>query len=249
MSRVCVSATWDDVPHITPEQKAEWLADMRPHERDARTRGLPSLGSGAIYSVPEERYVVDPTTLPHPWPPAWFPRAFGLDVGWNRTAAVWGAWDRSNDVIYVYSEHYLAEATPAEHVLAIHRRGRWIPGVIDPAANGRSQADGTKLIETYRREGVDVAAADNAVEAGIDAVQRRLASGRLKILSTCRALIGEMRIYRRDDKGKVVKENDHACDALRYLVMSGMRRGIVEPTWDDDQMRREGRGRSERTGY
>jgi hypothetical protein len=29
-----------------------------------------------------------------------------------------------------------------------------------------------------------------------------------------------MRLYRRNEKGEIVKENDHLMDALRYAVMS-----------------------------
>ena len=30
-------------------------------------------------------------------------------------------------------------------------------------------------------------------------------------------------MYRRDEKGKIVKQNDHVLDATRYLVMSGLK--------------------------
>jgi ATP-dependent Clp protease protease subunit len=43
----------------------------------------------------------------------------------------------------------------------------------------------------------------------------------LKLRESLNNILGEYRLYRRDDKGKVVKEHDHALDALRYLVMSG----------------------------
>jgi hypothetical protein len=59
------------------------------------------------------------------------------------------------------------------------------------------------------------------VESGIYEVWQRLSTGRIKVFKSCLNLLSEYRIYRRDDKGRVVKENDHALDALRYLVMSG----------------------------
>jgi len=51
------------------------------------------------------------------------------------------------------------------------------------------------------------------------AVQDRLSTGRLKIFSTLQHTLGEIRLYRRDEKGRIVKENDHLMDALRYAVM------------------------------
>jgi hypothetical protein len=42
------------------------------------------------------------------------------------------------------------------------------------------------------------------------------------VFRTCQNLISELRLYRRDERGKVVKERDHACDAERYWVMTGI---------------------------
>ena len=64
--------------------------------------------------------------------------------------------------------------------------------------------------------------ADNSVEAGILKVWEYLSTGRLKIFSNCVNLVKELRIYRRDEKGRIVKANDHLCDCLRYLTLSGL---------------------------
>jgi phage terminase large subunit-like protein len=42
-----VQATWDDVPHLSAEAKAELLASIPPYQREARSKGVPQLGSGA----------------------------------------------------------------------------------------------------------------------------------------------------------------------------------------------------------
>jgi hypothetical protein len=34
--------------------------------------------------------------------------------------------------------------------------------------------------------------------------------------------LSEFRLYRRNEKGAVVKENDHLMDATRYLIRTGM---------------------------
>lgn len=215
MSRYVVMAGWDDVPHITEQDKIDIGAGMLPHERDARAKGIPSLGSGAIYPVPEEDVFIKPFKLPD-----YFPRAYGLDVGWKCTAAIWGAWDRDNDIIYAYSEHFRGHAEPAVHATAIKARGSWIKGAIDPASRGRSQVDGKQVLEKYEQNGLKLEMAVNAVEAGLLEVYQRLSTGRLKIFSTLGKLQSEYRIYRRNDKGLIVKENDHGLDALRYLVMT-----------------------------
>jgi phage terminase large subunit-like protein len=215
---------WDDVPHLDETAKRELMASIPAYQREARMKGTPQLGSGAIYPIAEEDLLVDDFELPVHWP-----RAYGFDVGWNRTAAIWGALDRDTDTLYLYSEHYRGEGEPPVHVTAIKSRGEWIKGVIDPAANGRSQHDGQALIDRYRSMGLDVENADNSVEAGIFEVFTRMTTGRLKIFKSLSSLRSEFRIYRRDDKGKIVKANDHALDALRYLVMSGIERMTTKP--------------------
>lgn len=224
MSKFTVGATWDDVPHLTPEQKTELWGSIPPYQRDARSKGIPQLGSGAIYPVPESDIVVDPFPLPVYWP-----RAYGLDVGWNRTAAIWAALDRETDTAYLYSEHYRGQAEPSVHAEAIKSRGRWINGVIDPAANGRGQKDGGQLMQNYLDLGLLLSPAENGVEAGLFDVWQRLSTGRLKVFRTMQNWLSEYRLYRRDEKGAIVKKDDHAMDATRYLIVSGLHVAGVEP--------------------
>jgi phage terminase large subunit-like protein len=225
-SKFVVTATWDDVPHLSEETKKILWNSIPPFQRDARSKGVPQLGSGAIYPVPESDILVDDFQIPDHWP-----RAFGMDVGWNRTAVVWGAWDRDNDILYLTSEHYRGQAEPSIHAQAIKARGEWIPGVIDPASRGRSQKDGSMLLETYGEGGLglDLDVAFNGVESGLYEVWQRLSTGRLKVFRSLSNWIYEFRLYRRDEKGRIVKENDHIMDATRYLVMSGLERAKTKP--------------------
>lgn len=224
MSKLVVSATWDDVPHLSKEQKDELWNSIPAYQRDARSKGIPQLGSGAIYPVPESDIVVDPFDMPVYWP-----RSYGMDVGWNRTAAVWGAHDRDTDTVYLYSEHYRGQAEPAVHAAAIRARGDWMHGVIDPASRGRGQKDGEQLLQNYLDLGLSITKAENGVEAGLFDVWQRLSTGRLKVFKTLQHWLSEYRLYRRDEKGQIVKKDDHLMDATRYYVVSGIHVGSVAP--------------------
>ena len=217
--------TWDEAPHLSPATREELWKSIPSFQRDARTRGIPQLGSGAIYKISDEDILVKPFDIPDHWP-----RAFGLDVGWNRTAAIWGAQDRESGILYLYSEHYRAHDEPHVHVEAIKQRGAWIPGVVDPAARGRSQRDGTQLLELYRKAGLDLEPAVNAVEAGIFACEQLMYGGRLKVFTSLSNWYSEFRMYRRDQEGRIVKEFDHLMDAFRYLIMSGRDRMKTKQT-------------------
>jgi len=217
-SKYFVQAGWKDVPHLDEEEQRKLTANTPAYQVKARTEGEPAMGAGAVYPIPESEILVPDRTIPESWP-----RAYGMDVGWNRTAVVFGARDPGSGVIYLYSEHYQGQGEPASHAQAIRARGEWIPGVIDPACLGSSQIDGRTLMELYSRLGLQLDPAVNAVEAGITEVWNLLVSGRLKVMASLSNWFREFRKYHRDDKGsgKIVKHSDHLMDATRYLIVSG----------------------------
>jgi hypothetical protein len=95
--------------------------------------------------------------------------------------------------------------------------------VIDPNSRGRSQDDGEKLFSMYTDgQGLKLTKAKNSVQSGLIDVWERLSTGRLKVFSTLQNWLAEYRLYRRDERGNIVKENDHLMDATRYLVVSGI---------------------------
>lgn len=244
--KYCVNMTWDEAPHIDQGEQERLIAQMLPHEKEAKIKGIPYLGSGQVYPILEEDYSCKPFEIPRNWL-----KCAGLDVGWNRTACVWFATNPADGVSYIYSEHYRGQAEPSVHAQGIKARGPWIPIAIDPAARGRSQDNGLQLIELYAELGLDVFKANNEVEAGILAVFDRLSSGKLKIFTTCENLLAEMRLYRRDEMGKILKKNDHACDAMRYGVMSALDCAIKEPMDrdSDDSLQHVNRMPDKMTGY
>ena len=74
---------------------------------------------------------------------------------------------------------------------------------------GRGQVDGRQLIQMYQDLGLHLTEADNAVESGLYELLTRMTSGRLKVFKSLQNWLGEFRLYRRDEKGRVVKPMDH----------------------------------------
>jgi hypothetical protein len=207
-----INAGWDDAPHLSEDEKQRLIKTIPPYQIKARTQGIPMLGSGAIYPIDEDEIKVDGFEIPN-----MFTRGYGLDVGWNATAAVWCARDMGTDTVYVYDVYKRGQAEPAVHISAIQQRGEW-PGYIDPSAAGAGKIkDGEAILDIYEKY-LRVEPADNTVEAGIFDVYERLTTGRLKVFRHLAAFFEEFRLYRRDEKGKVVKVNDHIMDAMRYCV-------------------------------
>jgi phage terminase large subunit-like protein len=219
-----IQAGWKDVPHLDEDEKRALRATTPPYQIQARTEGEPVLGSGAIYPIAEADVLVPTRAIPDTWR-----RVSALDVGWNRTAVLWGAEDPGTKNLELYDEHYMGQGEPASHAAAIRARGDWIYGVIDPASLGSSQIDGRTLIEVYGKLGLRLCPAVNAVEAGLTEVWNLLVSGRLKVQEQLHNWRSEFRKYHRDEKGKIVKANDHLMDATRYLVISGRDHLCVRP--------------------
>lgn len=210
--KAIIMAGWDDAPWLTEVAKVQMEADTEPHLRESRRNGRPSMGSGNVYPIALESLLVDPFKIP-----MYYKRMYALDVGWNRTAVLWGALDPQSDILYIYDEHYVGEQKPPIHAAAIRGRGEWIPGVIDPASRGRSQNDGSQLMQDYKDLGLKLSPALNMVDAGISALWQRMVTGNLKVFSSLPNFAKEFILYRRDLRGKIIKENDHLMDCLKYI--------------------------------
>lgn len=221
---------WKDVPEslLPMAERKRLMAQYMPNEIKARTEGIPYIGAGMVYPVAEEEFTVEPFEIPAHWP-----RAFALDPGYtSKTAAIWGAWDQDDDIIYLYSEYYQDLLQPAAHVDSFRKRGSWIPCIIDPA--GANMDDGEKIKAVYKEafqavnENWPVSDAKKAITAGIMEVYARLSTGRLKVFSTLQKWGWEFRQYIKDDKGKIVESPDHLLDCMRYLCM-GTGKFITKP--------------------
>lgn len=91
--------------------------------------------------------------------------------------------------------------------------------IIDPSA--------TSLINLFKQNKIAVKEADNAVIDGINLVLNWLDEGRIHIVEErCKNIIREFNSYIWDEKAqekgedKPIKQNDHALDALRYLLQT-----------------------------
>lgn len=212
-SRYIVQAGWDSVPHLDEKTKKELLESTPDYLRDARSKGEPTMGSGVIYPIPISDIEVKPFAIPFGWK-----KGYALDVGWNRTAALWGAQNPVDGIIYLYSEHYKGQQLPVVHAAAIRTRGDWIRGAIDPAAKGTSQKDGQQLKAEYVSLGLKLTDANNELESGLIAVWQALSLGQMKIFNTLQNFKAEYRVYQRDERGRIVDgQADHLMDCMRYL--------------------------------
>jgi phage terminase large subunit-like protein len=107
VSKAITMAGWDDVPHLSEEQKQDILAGTPEYLKESRSTGKPGLGAGAIYKIPAKEITCDIMPIP-----PWFKRGYGLDVGWNCTAAVFFAHDLDRDIVYIYDAYKRGKVEP-----------------------------------------------------------------------------------------------------------------------------------------
>ena len=221
-SQALYHATWDDAEHLDEDIKKEILAALPPHEREMRSKGIPVLGSALVFPISEDDLKIEPFPIPDYWP-----KICGLDFGWDHpTAAVWLAWDRDTDTVYVYDCYRKSTETPVVHGAAIRERGKWIPVVWPHDGSQHDKGSGKPLAELYRKQGLNMIhkhfenpEGGIAVEPGIMDMLSRMQTGRFRVFNYLNLWFEEVRMYHRKD-GKIVKVHDDLMSATRYASQS-----------------------------
>ena len=173
--------------------------------------------------------------------PEWRDVAYGLDHGLsNPTAIVEGRIDHDGN-LYLTWEHYLAGKAVSFHAGIL--KERWValalpligqPNVIaDPSIFAKSQLPTPErpfpwsVADEYAERGVSCIRGNNEVLAWINRIKELLKLPKIYIFRSCKNLIKEVQKYRRaklnstvSSKEAPVKKDDHATDAMRYLVMA-----------------------------
>lgn len=222
---------WADAPHITAEKAERMLAQFPPHQRDMRTKGVPMLGHGRIYDLSEDYITCDPFEIPDHW--------FvinGMDFGWDHPQAhVQLVEDRDNGMFYITRAYKERKQSANDAWGAVKRWAEHIPTAWphDGLQHEKGREGGTIQMQHYAdagfkmlREHATWPTGGNAVEAGIYEINDLLMKGKLKIFKGIRPILDEMLQYHRDEKGRIVKTNDDALDAMRYAYM--MRRNAIQ---------------------
>ena len=213
--------TIEEAGHIPPEEIASTIEKYPGHEREARARGIPMLGSGLIYQIPPSSIEVEPFALPDFWP-----RIMGCDFGYgdHPFAAVKMAWDREADIYYVTHEYKESQPTPALHASALRPWGLDTP-VAWPHDGNRDFGDSGPVAQLYRKEGLKMLhehatfqEGGYSTESAIQIVLSRMQTSRFKIFQTCTQTFNEISTYHRKD-GKIVKKNDDLLSSIYKAVM------------------------------
>ena len=246
-----VRATWDDITHISEEDKAQLRKGFASYELDARTYGMPMVGHGRIFPFNRGDIIFSEkeVTISPQWP-----HLIGIDIGHGAgrdpSAAVQVAWDEVNDVIYVTNARLSSTNTTRD-------LGRLIAtidhtnNVVWPSDANRSSMNSDSTVADQLRQleikllgkpfmnprGAD-GKKNNFKAPGINHIIERFSERRLLISERlCSQLLDEIENYAYTETGKIQDGKDHCIDAMRYAIMSivqGYGEPLVDEGWPED---------------
>ena len=220
-------ATWDDAPHLSEQDKKDYLETFPEHERDTRATGIPMMGEGAVFPIADKDITCAPIAIPNH-----FFRICGVDYGINHPAAgAWLAIDGDTGTVYLYDEYSKDKELPPYHASAIRRRDPFgtIPVIGPHDGMNEEKSSGQKIAEQYKAEGVNMLPFTACYEDGVYGRQpvepvvqemlMKMRDGSFKVFETCSGFLAEKRgLHRKDNK--IVAINDDIFKAVSYAFMT-----------------------------
>jgi PBSX family phage terminase large subunit len=240
------AATWENQENL-PADYIQTLRDSYPEAMQKRyIDGEWEVFEGQIYSeFVRNIHAIKPFEIPKGWE-----RLIAIDHGMvNPTAALWGAIDFDGN-IFIYDEYYQPGVVSQHAKFILEKTGEDLEHIafwlIDPSTRARTrEKDGMpwSVLEEYEDHGIYATPANNELLGGINRVREFLrvdpnrkhpvtstnGSPKLFIFSNCVNLISEFPQYQwkklrsatpRNAPERPRDFNDHALDALRYMIMS-----------------------------
>lgn len=209
-------SAYDNRANLSPEylEKLEMLPEI---QKQRMLYGKWVSSEGQVYSdFREDEHVVKPFPIPDDWT-----KLRAIDFGFtNPFVCLWGAVDPDGR-LYLYRELYrrgVLTSIHAETIRNMSQGERYLTTVADHDAEERAELN---------RCGIPTEAAKKAVQLGIQATQKRFKENRIFIFSNCRRLLSELDSYSwlppsedRNAQEEPRKLDDHAMDAMRYMVMA-----------------------------
>ena len=230
LTRKFIPARLDDNPYLAEDGRYEQMLKALPAvQRKQLLEGNWDITEGAAFAeFDPDFHVIPPFQIPVGWE-----RVKGIDYGYaSESACVWGAIDPSDRTLIIYRELYQKNLTGVDLAQLITQMEIEDPfsvaGVLDTAAWNRTGTTGPTVGETLVRAGHKLRRADkNRIQGKIQIHEylkvQQSGRPRIQIFSNCPNLIRELQSIPLDKSNPEdvdTHAQDHAYDALRYLIMS-----------------------------
>ncbi len=224
----CIRFKSIDNPHLDPKLIENARNDLSPQMFRQEFEASFETFTGLVYKEFDRNvHVIKPFEIHNSWT-----RLRGIDFGFtNPFVCLWVAID-GDENIYVYDEHYKSQSLLKEHAQVIHAktgRSNIAATYRDPSA--AQEAEELTDLGVYTTPAINTINSDKDYRVGINAVASKLqinphtGKPKLFVFNNCVNLIEEFQKYRWEEKKdgvnqkeKPMKFNDHAMDALRYIL-------------------------------
>lgn len=242
------NVTWDDCPLFSEKQKQEMLSQLLPHERELRSKGIPAVGKGAVFTFSDGEITIeeiDINPLPH-W------RVLGaIDFGHivDPTTIIIALHDPDNDRYVIYREFVLDQDEESRSPRGVARTlqntpFRNIPIIVphDSGLDSDASESNGKLLKSYgvnvnpepfrnpqdMKLGIQYKQTTNrsvrAIEPGLVAMRDLMSKGKLKVSPICSEWFKEKHSYSYKFNERTQSLGyagaDHLIDASRYAILS-----------------------------
>ena len=236
-----VRVSWDDLPEMDPwgdpfflkADREQLLRDYLPHERDARTKGIPVMGTGAVFPLlhwPTYKTTdIDFDLMPT------MERVISLDLGLinDKTVMSFMGIDKTEGVIYLHRQIVMqgrTEALPDNYIQYLMDRNCYgTPIALPPDASrpGVYTLTSESVREVFEAHGLNVirnpifnppdaqGRTTNNKAYGINLMRQMMEKGQFLINENCRHFLDEAGSYYVDERGKF-SDPDDTIDSARY---------------------------------
>ena len=226
-----IPARLTDNPFLMADGQYEAMLRSLPEiERKRLLEGDWDVADGAAFpEFSRAKHVVEPFDLPTNWP-----RIRAADYGYASPSCVlWGAIDWDNN-IWIYRELYVKQLTAeqlADRILEAEQLDPLPHYTVLDSSCWNKTGFGPSIAETMMRCGVRWTPSDRNRIQGKMEIHRRLADDprtnepRLRVFSNCSNTVKQLAaipLSKTNSEDVDTKAEDHAYDALRYMLMTRM---------------------------
>lgn len=219
----------DDNPSLSEEMKGKYRKRFSGVFFQRYIEGLWVMAEGIIYSMFDRSMIIKEIPLGVVINKKWI----GIDYGQANATVFLLCGMGSDSKLYILDEYYHSgkdaqiQKSPSKYAKEYRK---WLvkngvdeipvrtdKSFIDPSAKGF-------MLQLFEEGVRDIRQADNEVNRGIELLSSIIENDLLRILAKCKNTIREFGVYSWDPKAQErgedipVKKDDHAMDALRYIV-------------------------------
>lgn len=200
----------------------DYLEDVEEYDEDYYNRfimGEWGVFEGLIYKSFSPKNILKHKDFDFSIIKDWY---IGMDFGSENPTAIILIGVDNDDKYYVIDEFYKRHTGLSDWVKQIEdwKEQYNIKGLM------KGWGDPSGFIKQMQKESIDLRKGVNDVFEGIEAVSRAITSNRFFVLDNCYYVLREIKLYKwRKIQGVItkeqpVKQNDHAMDAIRYVIYS-----------------------------